>query len=168
MVISERSKLAKAVELSKDRRYSLKRIAEETGLNFDFVYDNIGIQRRINPDTGTYFSNGAEYDNYLCKRRFNEDKGVFFKSRSDYEKHMAEKRSHNPAYKAFSNFLKEQLEIIGENAAWLSKETGFNKQMVSLYLNGKALPGKERQKILLSSLGLEDLPDRVRDLIRKH
>lgn len=162
------SRLDKVKELGGRKGYSLRMIADESNASFDYVYCHVGIKRRTNPDTGRKFSGRAEYEDYLCRRRLCEDEDRFFTSRADYQQFMAKKRATEPVYIAFSTFLKEGLKRLDKNAAWLARQADLTREMVSRYVNAKAIPKDEKLNRILLALGIDHLPTALARLIENH
>ena len=151
--------------LFKDGNLSPYEIARQTGVSYGLVYVETRLPKRVNPDTGRQFSSTREYGHYMARHRVRPGTKDYFESRTEYENFRANQRSQREQNIAFAELIKSKLNSLGKTQNWLAGEADTSKQLISLYVQAKSIPGKERFRKIISALKVETLPDCLESLI---
>ncbi len=93
-------------------------------------------------------STPQEYRDSLAKKRG-------FESESDYARTQAKKRQRRVKYKRLGSLIKTRLKKLGKNYSWLAEEAETTRASISLYGQGKIMPGEETLKKIFDALGVK-------------
>ena len=115
-------------------------IGRQTGVSYSSVYSLTRLRKRTYPGTDKEFESKSRYLEYLAKQKTNPETGKKYASRNQYQECLARQRAKRPKNKALSNLIKERLDDLGKNQAWLAMKMGDTRPTVSRYIRGRSIP----------------------------
>lgn len=86
---------------------------------------------------GRGFSSLHDYREYQSREQG-------FASRSEHTEHLAERRRTRRKNSILSGILSESLSELDRTQAWLARQLGVSRQMVSRYVSGSAMPARDK------------------------